>query len=77
MVSGTDPSITFIALVSIYSPNNLASNEDVAGAISDGFKTTALPAAIAPITGSKDNTGKRKVKKVKRSGVTLGVKLSV
>jgi hypothetical protein len=28
----------------------------VAGAISDGFKTTALPAAIAPITGSSDST---------------------
>jgi len=42
----------------MYSPNSFASNDDVAGAISDGFKTTALPAAIAPMTGSSDNTGK-------------------
>jgi hypothetical protein len=28
----------------------------VAGAISDGFKTTTLPAAIAPMTGSSDST---------------------
>lgn len=57
-VSSTAPSTTLIDEVSMYSPNSFASNDDVAGAISDGFKTTALPAAIAPMTGSSDNTGK-------------------
>ena len=59
-VSATAPSTTLIKELSIYSPTNFASNDDVAGAISDGFKTTALPAAIAPTTGSIDNTGKDK-----------------
>lgn len=41
-----------------YSPISFVSNEEAAGAISDGFRTRALPAAIAPTTGSSDNTGK-------------------
>lgn len=57
-VSATAPSTTLIEDLSTYSPSNLASSNDVAGAISDGFRTTALPAAIAPMTGSRDNTGK-------------------
>ena len=44
--------------LSRYSSNNFESKVDVAGAISEGFRTTALPAAIAPITGSIDSTGK-------------------
>jgi hypothetical protein len=42
----------------MYSPNNFANSAEEAGAISDGFRTTALPAAIAPTTGSRDNTEK-------------------
>jgi hypothetical protein len=38
------------------------SRADEAGANSDGFKTTAFPAEIAPITGSIDNTCKKKKK---------------
>lgn len=55
-VSATAPSTTFKKELSIYSPISFASNDDVAGAISDGFRTKALPAAIAPTTGSRDNT---------------------
>ena len=47
-----------MAVLSTYSSNNFASSDDVAGAISDGLRTTALPAAMAPMTGSRDNTGK-------------------
>lgn len=46
----------------MYSPNNFAISDDVAGAISDGFRTTALPAAIAPMTGSSDNTDRTDTK---------------
>ena len=42
--------------LSRYSSNSFESSEDVAGEISDGFRTTAFPAAMAPITGSTDNT---------------------
>jgi len=42
----------------MYLPNKFASSEDEAGAISDGFRTTAFPAAIAPTTGSRDSTEK-------------------
>lgn len=56
VVSGTPPSITLIVVLSKYSLNNFAKREDAAGAISEGFSTTALPAAIAPMTGSTDNT---------------------
>lgn len=42
--------------LSTYSVRILLSNDDVAGATSDGFNTTALPAAIAPITGSSEST---------------------
>ena len=41
--------------LSTYSVKSLLSNDEVAGEISEGFKMTALPAAIAPITGSIDN----------------------
>lgn len=58
VVSGIAPSTTLIAELSKYSSNNFTSKDDVAGAISDGFKTTALPAEIAPMTGSRDNTAK-------------------
>jgi hypothetical protein len=50
------PSTTFIQEPSTYSGSSFANNDDVAGAISDGFSTTAFPAAIAPITGSIDST---------------------
>ncbi|XP_062073156.1 uncharacterized protein LOC133777522 isoform X1 [Humulus lupulus] len=46
VVSGIAPSTTLIAELSKYWSNNLTSKEDVAGAISDGFKTTALPAGM-------------------------------
>lgn len=48
--------------MSKYSLNNFAKREEVAGAISEGFSTTALPAAIAPMTGSTDNTVNNKQK---------------
>ena len=57
-VSEVAPSITFTAEVSKYFPTSFAIKDDVAGEISDGFRTTALPAAIAPTTGSRDKTGK-------------------
>lgn len=60
MVSSTDPSTTLIADLSRYSSTKLDSNNDVAGAISDGFRTTALPAEIAPMTGSRDSTRKQR-----------------
>jgi hypothetical protein len=41
--------------LSTYSGKYLAKYADVAGAISDGFRTIAFPAARAPITGSIDN----------------------
>lgn len=53
----------------MYFPRSSASNEDVAGATSDGFNTTALPAAIAPMTGSSDKTcGRTKLKEKKELG---------
>jgi len=58
-VSETAPSTTFIEEISKYSGSSFASSEDVAGENSDGFKTIALPAAIAPTSGSRDNTRKR------------------
>lgn len=48
-----------MAELSKYFKSSFESNEDVAGAISDGFKTIALPAAIAPTSGSRDNTRKK------------------
>jgi hypothetical protein len=61
-VSETAPSTTFIEEQSKYSGSSFASSEDVAGATSDGFKTIALPAAIAPMSGSIDNTRKREIR---------------
>ncbi|KAK3020466.1 hypothetical protein RJ639_047120 [Escallonia herrerae] len=55
-VSATAPSTTLIAELSTYSSSSFARSDDEAGATSDGLRTTALPAAIAPITGSRDNT---------------------
>lgn len=46
--------------LSTYSGSSLANNAEVAGAISDGFSTTAFPAAIAPMTGSMESTTKEK-----------------
>lgn len=62
-VSATAPSTTFMQELSKYFPTSLAINEEVAGQSSDGFKTTALPAAIAPIAGSRANTGKERLYK--------------
>jgi hypothetical protein len=42
--------------LSTYSGSSFANNAEVAGAISDGFNTTAFPAAIAPMTGSIEST---------------------
>lgn len=50
------PSTTFIQELSTYSGSSFANNDEVAGAISDGFRTTAFPAAIAPMTGSIEST---------------------
>jgi len=47
-----------MAELSRYSSTKLESSNDVAGAIYDCFRTTALPAEIAPMTGSRDNTRK-------------------
>ena len=55
VVSATVPSTTLTADLSSYSSNNFQGSGDVAGAISNGFNTTAFPAAIAPMTGSIDN----------------------
>lgn len=57
-VSATAPSTTLTEDLSTYSSNNVFSSDDEAGASSDGFRTTALPAAIAPMTGSRDSTGR-------------------
>jgi len=45
-----------MAELSKYCSIKFASSDDVAGAISDGFRTTVLPAEMAPMTGSIDNT---------------------
>ena len=58
-VSATAPSTTLTAELSKYFATNLASNDDETGEISEGLRTTALPAAIAPITGSRDNTDRQ------------------
>lgn len=55
VVSAMDPSTTFMQELSTNSGKCLAKNADVAGAISDGLRTTAFPAAIAPIAGSINN----------------------
>jgi hypothetical protein len=60
VVSVTVPSTTLIADVSRYSSNNFQGSGDVAGEISNGFNTTAFPAAIAPMTGSIDNIARQK-----------------
>lgn len=56
VVSDTPPSKTFTAETSMYCPRSFDRAEDVAGEISDGFNTTALPAATAPMIGSTANT---------------------
>jgi hypothetical protein len=50
------PSTTLMQELSTYSGSSFANNAEVAGAISDGFNTTAFPAAIAPMTGSIEST---------------------
>ena len=50
---GTPPSMTLTALLSKYRGIFLAKKEEHAGAISEGFRTAAFPAAMAPISGSK------------------------
>jgi len=60
VVSVTVPSTTLIADVSGYSSNNFRSSGDVAGEISNGFNTTAFPAAKAPMTGSIYNIARQK-----------------
>jgi len=46
------PSMTLMVVLSKYRGMVFARNEEVAGAISEGFMTTTFPAAIAPINGS-------------------------
>lgn len=48
-----------MAELSRYSWNSFVRRDAEAGAISDGFRTTTLPAARAPITGSRDSTGEK------------------
>lgn len=59
-VSVADPSNTLIQELSTYCGRTFAKNDEVDGATSEGFRTTVFPAAIAPITGSMDNTGEEK-----------------
>lgn len=47
--------MTFMALLSKYLETLFARNFEDAGASSEGFRTTAFPADIAPINGSKDS----------------------
>ncbi|KAL5976628.1 hypothetical protein ACLOJK_020961 [Asimina triloba] len=44
-----------MAALSRYSGMYLARRADVAGAASEGFRTTAFPADMAPIMGSKES----------------------
>jgi len=54
-----------MASESKYFGTNLAKRDDVAGAISDGLRQIEQPAAIAPMMGSKANTGKTSQRNVK------------
>jgi hypothetical protein len=47
--------------LSTYFGKNLEKNADVDGATSDGFSTTALPAATAPIKGSIIKAAMKKI----------------
>lgn len=49
---GTPPSMTSTALLSKYKGMFLAKKQEQAGANSEGFRTAAFPAAMAPISGS-------------------------
>jgi len=55
VVSGTPPSTNVIADESKYLGTRRARAVDVATETSDGFMTTALPAAMAPATGTSSN----------------------
>ena len=56
----TPPGTTLTASLSTYRGSHLAMHADVAGASSGGFITTALPAAIAPATGSRSTSRGRR-----------------
>jgi len=51
-----------MAELSKYRGMVFARNEEVAGAISEGFMTTTFPAAIAPINGSNANSNNQQNK---------------